>query len=127
MALSAVGRGPAGRGEPLRARLAAADEWARAPHHACAVAAAASAAAALLLADPPPLPPDTPLLVPADLPWVTAWTDGAGSHPASCGIARAAWAVHFAALGSALGRARSADRSLSSGLGSFPRSYRPPF
>ena len=36
-----------------------------------------------------------PLLAPADLPWVTAWTDGAGSHPASCRIARAAWAVHF--------------------------------
>jgi len=40
-------------------------------------------------------PPTLPLLAPADLPWVTAWTDGAGSHLAPCGIARAAWAVHF--------------------------------
>jgi hypothetical protein len=71
-------------------------------------------------------PPTLPLLAPADLPWVTAWTDDAGSHLASCGIARAAWAVHFGPgqrswSGSVCGP-QSVQR-----LSSLPRSYRPPF
>ena len=49
---------------------------------------------------PGPLPPEGPLASAAAC-WETAWTDGAGTAPASCGLARATWAVHFGAGGRA--------------------------
>ena len=49
-----------------------------------------------------PLPPPRPLLGPPAGPRVTAWTDGSGSRPASCGLTRAAWGVHFSSAAEAL-------------------------
>ena len=56
-----------------------------------------AAAHALLAAPDPPLPPPRPLLAGPGRRGYVAWTDGAGSRPASGGLERAAWGVHFSA------------------------------
>ena len=52
-------------------------------------------AAGLVCGPGAPLPPPHPLRASASDTVTIAWTDGAGSRPASCGLTRAAWGVRF--------------------------------